>query len=629
MGFAQPLALLFLGLSAPIILLYFLRQRRRRVQVSTLLFFEEVIRDEDGAATLARLRKVLSLLLQLLFVGLLAFALSRPYHSEHSGAARRLVVLVDVSASMMVEERGASRLEHARARARGVFLGMSSSDSGMLISVGREARVLAPFTNQKDELLDGVKSLEQSHAPADFGAASAVLDTLPADDRKTYVYWITDNATGSFAQASSDDVERIQVPVGEARENVGITSFSSRPLPGSPRDVEMLIEVVNETDVRQRLPYELRVNDVVARAAEWTLEPGEHRIETLRQYNQKGGALELYIEFEDAFPLDNRAYAVLPAPTRKRVLLVTEGNPFLASALRTIDGVEVFRATPEKYEELYGDGTLPAEIELVVFDRAAIGTVPKTDAVFIGAWPESLVSKSREIPKPLITDWTRDHPILANLTLSDVSIERALGVEVAQGWEALVHCFNDPIMFLRETSDVKQLLISFDIGSSNLPLRSAFPILIANIVQYTTMDHGGPSHRTVPVGTTLTLDDLRGLSPQLETLEKVAIVAPGRDASTILLDASTILLDDTTPLVADRVGIYSFESAEGVKVPLFAVNLTDRSESRLNARRSEETSGDLIPDEGRLDVQPWTLLTALGLVLILVEWVLFQRRLVE
>ena len=107
---------------------------------STLLFFEQVIRDEEGAAKLSRLRKILSLLLQLLFVALLSLALSRPYLSRNAGEARRVVVFVDVSASMMVAEEDGTRLEHARSQARNVFRGMSTNDTAMLVAKPRAAK---------------------------------------------------------------------------------------------------------------------------------------------------------------------------------------------------------------------------------------------------------------------------------------------------------------------------------------------------------------------------------------------------------------------------------------------------------------------------------------------------------
>src|SRR6185436_9928431 len=104
MTFAQPWFLLGFALFAPIILLYLLKQRRRRMEVSTLMFWDKILRDEQTVTSLTRLKKLLSLLLQLLFVALLTLAAARPSLSGKLTGARRIVLLLDTSASMLVEE---------------------------------------------------------------------------------------------------------------------------------------------------------------------------------------------------------------------------------------------------------------------------------------------------------------------------------------------------------------------------------------------------------------------------------------------------------------------------------------------------------------------------------------------
>ena len=62
MTLAEPIALLFLGLSVPILLLYLLRQRRPTVRMSSLLLWEGILSDKEKKPALSRLRRLLSLL---------------------------------------------------------------------------------------------------------------------------------------------------------------------------------------------------------------------------------------------------------------------------------------------------------------------------------------------------------------------------------------------------------------------------------------------------------------------------------------------------------------------------------------------------------------------------------------
>ena len=114
MTFAAPLALAFFALFIPVVLLYLLKQRRRRMEVSTLMFWEKILRDEQTVTSMSKLKKLLSLLLQLLFITLLALAIARPLLSGKLTGARRIVLLLDTSASMLVQEGRQTRFEMAR-----------------------------------------------------------------------------------------------------------------------------------------------------------------------------------------------------------------------------------------------------------------------------------------------------------------------------------------------------------------------------------------------------------------------------------------------------------------------------------------------------------------------------------
>ena len=158
----------FLGLFLPVIALYLLKQRRRRMQVATLMFWDKILRDEQTVTSLARLKKLLSLLLQLLFITLLTLALARPLLSGDLTATRRLVVFVDTSASMLVKEGEGTRFELARQKALDLVKGLAQGDTMMLVTVDQATEVILPFTNRKRDLEDAINSLEARHHATDF-----------------------------------------------------------------------------------------------------------------------------------------------------------------------------------------------------------------------------------------------------------------------------------------------------------------------------------------------------------------------------------------------------------------------------------------------------------------------------
>ncbi|HPU57522.1 MAG TPA: BatA and WFA domain-containing protein, partial [Verrucomicrobiota bacterium] len=179
MTFAQPWALLGFALFAPVILLYLLKQRRRRVEVSTLMFWDQILRDEQTVTSLTRLRKLLSLLLQLLFITLLTLAAARPSFSGGWTGARRVVLLLDTSASMLVQEGGRTRFDIARQKALAVVRGLSLGDTMMLVAVGAEPDIVHPFTDSKKDLQEAIRKMEPTHGETGLRKAMELVRQLP------------------------------------------------------------------------------------------------------------------------------------------------------------------------------------------------------------------------------------------------------------------------------------------------------------------------------------------------------------------------------------------------------------------------------------------------------------------
>src|SRR5215203_1255567 len=112
------------GITVPLLLLlYFLKLRRREMAVSSTLLWKKAIQDLQVNAPFQKLRRNLLLLLQLLLLLLLLLALSRPVTHYTPGAGRISVLLIDRSASMGAKDpdfKGKTRLDEAKRRAKDI-----------------------------------------------------------------------------------------------------------------------------------------------------------------------------------------------------------------------------------------------------------------------------------------------------------------------------------------------------------------------------------------------------------------------------------------------------------------------------------------------------------------------------
>src|SRR5579871_4591629 len=100
MNLANPMGLIWASLAIPIVIFYILKIRLRRVPVSTVLFWRQIFDEKKPRSLWQRLRHLLSLLVQLALLAMLVMALTEPYRASEAATARRIVLIVDNSASM-------------------------------------------------------------------------------------------------------------------------------------------------------------------------------------------------------------------------------------------------------------------------------------------------------------------------------------------------------------------------------------------------------------------------------------------------------------------------------------------------------------------------------------------------
>src|SRR5687768_13845323 len=87
-----------------LLVLYFLKLRRKEADVPSTLLWRKSIQDLQVNAPFQKLRKNLLLLLQMLLLLLLLLALSRPIMNYTPGAGAVSVIAIDRSASMTAND---------------------------------------------------------------------------------------------------------------------------------------------------------------------------------------------------------------------------------------------------------------------------------------------------------------------------------------------------------------------------------------------------------------------------------------------------------------------------------------------------------------------------------------------
>src|SRR6266516_2265304 len=100
MNLANPFALLWGLLLVPIVIFYILKIRLKRVPVSTVLFWRQIFDEKKPRSLWQKLRHVVSLLVQLALLALMIAALTEPFLASEAKNSRRVILIIDNSASM-------------------------------------------------------------------------------------------------------------------------------------------------------------------------------------------------------------------------------------------------------------------------------------------------------------------------------------------------------------------------------------------------------------------------------------------------------------------------------------------------------------------------------------------------
>ena len=137
------------ALGGAVVLLYVLRLRRRRVQVPFSPLWQKILAEQQATNLWERLKRLISLLIALIILGLLLLALGDPRSLGALEEGRSVVLIIDASASMsaMDEEGARSRLDRATDEARAVIDSLGARDELMLVRMDGQLQPLTPFVD--------------------------------------------------------------------------------------------------------------------------------------------------------------------------------------------------------------------------------------------------------------------------------------------------------------------------------------------------------------------------------------------------------------------------------------------------------------------------------------------------
>jgi hypothetical protein len=617
MQFLNPAGFWLSALLAPIILLYILKVRLRKETVSTHMFWARVFEERRTRSLWRKLRHLVSLLLQLLFLALLTSALIDPFLSS-SARSVRTVVIVDCSASMNCRDGGsdsATRWETATTEVRRLLAGMRQSEQAAIIAAEDRPRVVVGFTDHLGTLRQGVDEIRPMDAPTRITEAVELAQRLFSEEEETKILIFSD---GCFVDAETIASEEGVVlrQVGKPQDNVGITKFQARRSLVDSLGYEIFIEVSNFTEEEVSLRLRLELNGIALDVVPITIASGEAWSDVLRNTTEGGGRLLAEIDRADAFECDNQAEALLPECPPLKVLLCGESDFFLEQVLLSLPNCNVSRMN-EIPERVPDDAVL-------FLHRDVPATIPEGRVFVIDPQSDSdLWTVGPPLDNPIVTEQAVGSTLMTHVHLNNVLMPGARSIvpteQLTRTPTVLASSMSgSPLYFMISENDRDILILTTDLDRSDLPLRTAFPIMVASaMTQF--RGQAGRLDRAYATGELIRMS----YEPTSESVKSLILCDPsGGEVRELPLVNGLVAVG-----ALNQQGIWTLRENNGWDAgPDIACNLNSSTESDLRSAPDgieSETAKATLGGAGR-PIWFWIILTAIALSIT--EWGLYQRR---
>jgi hypothetical protein len=434
---AASLGIVAAAIAVPtLLILYFLKLRRRDMDVSSTLLWKKAIQDMQANAPFQRLRRNILLLLQLLMLAAAILALAQPERKTDATVGQRHVILIDRSASMQAVDGGGggrdgkrSRLDEAKKEAIELVNSLrepglldlgdeSAGDQAMVVAFGAQADVRQNFTSNKAELRRAIEGIEPTDGPGfveeAFKLAKAYAPKSVVEGKgfvalgpPAVIHIFSDGRLPDAEKAKPDPDDQVVFHAqGEpSTENLAITGLRvERPF-DDPGKLSLFVGVQSTFRTARTVNVQLAVDGQVvavkavdldaARASESVKEepagggdgpravsglvPGLSGVVFGLERAEGGVAsVRLVSDAPDALAVDDRAFVVIPPARRLSALLVSEGSYYLREALEGLNLTKLGIARPEIMQKMLDKGG--EEVD------PSIGPLSQYDVIVLDKW---------------------------------------------------------------------------------------------------------------------------------------------------------------------------------------------------------------------------------------------------
>lgn len=643
MGLLAPIALVAVPLLGVIVVLYLLKLRRPTTRVGSLVLWSSLLRDREANSLWQRLHVSPLLLLQLLILGLLILAFARPWVPSGEAVGQNAVLVVDVSASMGSRDQagGPSRLDQAKAQAKNIVDALPDGATAMLIASTDHATLVVPSTDDRSRVRSAIDGLTTQVQQSDMVEALKLAGAVASRQANSAVWLFSDGAfPAAGGQVAALPARFTFVQVGATRRAEGNQGITALDLQKGGGGLDLFMQVSNSEPVSVSRRLDLLADDVPWSARNIEIGPGKTAEVVVPDVPLSARVLQAQLAGSDALAVDDVAWVVNRASVPANVLLVTDDDRFLELSLSLLPTVTLYKVAPKDYKP--GATVNGVSFDLTIFDggvpTSTLQTLPGgAIMLFSPQAGNRLVDVSGVVSAVVPTagaglsdsDQSARDPLLRFVDLSGVHVARAQKIILPNWAHAVVDSDAGPLVIAGERDNRNLVVFAFDLHDSDLPLQTAFPLLMRNLVTYLLPLPAGGLPAAVSPGAPVSISRVS------DSVTSIVLEEPDAQEQTWSADtiSQSLAYGGTS-----SPGVYYVTQYTGDQIvaqEAFAVNLFSQAESLtppnskpslpMGAQNEPTGAENSSTSEGIFRRELWPLVALLGICVLLVEWLFAQR----
>lgn len=630
MHFLNPSAFYLLAFLPIVVLLHFLKLRRQRHVVPSVMLWLEAIEDMKANVPFQRLRNSLLLPLQILFLLVVVGGVARPALRQLGGLSEQSIIIIDTSASMGATDMGETRLDVAKTEALKLINQLGVNGQMMIMDTSRPPHhIRQAFTSDTEKLRQAIENLSVVHTPPTL---KAVFDSVAAyagvsgaqvvqNPDVAGVVFISDNF-GTLLN-SENPVQLQKIGLGHRSENIAIIQFSVTRALTPPNRYQVLVGVQSFADTPKEFQVQLGIEGKSFFEDESVVLPSKETTSILFSFEDDerfyGQVVTARLDIDDDLTVDNVAAAILHPPPNWKVLLVSDrSQPPLTAILKTDPHVMLNQVQTSDY---HGTG----ENDILIFDQFVPDPLPEGNIIFLNpicGFPFMPTQENRQ-PTQIIGQHPT-HEVMQDVSLIDLEVKASLRVQLPLWGIPLIETNQTPLIWLGEQDNQKVVVFAFDpfdldVSNFATSIPSA-PILMSQFLEWL-----GAATSPIQPDLVKTGEPVRIYLEHISEVERITVQTPDGDVQELQARDSRLVFTDTT-----KVGVYTV-FVDGEPFGRFAANLLNAQESDLsplqladdsNAGGDPERVQSNLPEVNR---EIWAYAAFLALLLLVVEWWIYHQ----